>query len=96
MQRKKLGCVKASQNFRKICLFQLAKFCVLAAKFEIFFCKKPRGQSNVKNNKDCKTLTIGTTTAITPTITKRLSIGTTTPLTPTRTKTLSIGTKKHH
>ena len=24
--------------------FQLAKFCILDAKFEIFFCKKPRGQ----------------------------------------------------
>ena len=32
--------------------------------------------SKVKNNKDCKTLTIGTTTAITPTRTKTLSIGT--------------------
>ena len=48
--------------------------------------------SNVKNNKDCKTLTIGTTTAIIPIITKRLTIGITTPITPTRTKTLSIGT----
>ena len=27
--------------------FQLAKFCVLDAKFEIVFCKKPRGQSNM-------------------------------------------------
>ena len=34
LQRKNLGCVKTSQNFRKICLFQLAKFCILAAKFE--------------------------------------------------------------
>ena len=25
--------------------FQLAKFCILDAKFEIFFCRKPRGQS---------------------------------------------------
>ena len=24
--------------------FQLAKFCILDAKFEIIFCKKPRGQ----------------------------------------------------
>ena len=27
--------------------FQLAKFCILDAKFEIFFCKKTRGQYNV-------------------------------------------------
>ena len=24
--------------------FQVAKFCILDAKFEIYFCKKPRGQ----------------------------------------------------
>ena len=27
--------------------FQLAKFCILDAKFEIFFCKKPRGQYDI-------------------------------------------------
>ena len=26
--------------------FQLAKFCILDAKFEIIFCKKPRGQTD--------------------------------------------------
>ena len=40
LQRKKLGCVKTLQNLP----FQLAKFCILDAKFEIIFCKKPRGQ----------------------------------------------------
>ena len=31
---------KFSQNLP----FQLAKFCILDAKFDFFFCKKPRGQ----------------------------------------------------
>ena len=29
--------------------FQLAKFCILDAKFDIIFCKKPRGQLNASN-----------------------------------------------
>ena len=28
--------------------FQVAKFCILDAKFEIYFCKKPRGQVNAR------------------------------------------------
>ena len=34
--------------------FQLAKFCILDAKFEIFFCKKTRGQLNLLITKHTK------------------------------------------
>ena len=42
LQRKKLGCVKTLQNL----LFQLAKFCILDAKFDggfFFFLQKTAG-----------------------------------------------------
>ena len=35
---------KLSQNLP----FQVAKFCILDAKFEICFCKKPRGQYEIQ------------------------------------------------
>ena len=31
--------------------FQVAKFCILDAKFEIYFCKKPRGQHDANFSK---------------------------------------------
>ena len=56
LQRRKLGCVHI---FCKICLFQRAKFCILDAKFEIFFNekknkkKKTRGQLKAQRLKSC-------------------------------------------
>ena len=46
LQREKLGCVKRLQNFRKICPFQLAKFC----NFRFFFAKKKTKKKNAEEN----------------------------------------------
>ena len=43
---KEIRLCKIIAKFLQNLPFQLAKFCVLDAKFEIFFCKKPRGQIN--------------------------------------------------
>ena len=42
---KEIRLCKNIANFLQNLPFQLAKFRILDAKFEIFFCKKPRGQS---------------------------------------------------
>ena len=52
---------KFSQNF----LFQLAKFCILDAKFEICFCKKPRGQVRALGQQYCCDLLLAPDSEIT-------------------------------
>ena len=48
-QRKKLDCVKKLQNFRKICLFQLAKFCIWMQNLRFFLAKKNAGTGRGMN-----------------------------------------------
>ena len=55
-RERKIGCVKTLQNLP----FQVAKFCILDAKFEICFCKKPRGQEKITNIErgECSKITV--------------------------------------
>ena len=41
---KEIRLCKNIAKFLQTLPFQLAKFCILDAKFEIFLCEKPRGQ----------------------------------------------------
>ena len=45
MAEKEIRLCKNIAKFSQNLPFQVAKFCILNAKFEICFCKKPRGQS---------------------------------------------------
>ena len=48
LRRKKLGCQKTLQNFRKICLFSLQNFAFWMQNLRLFFAKN-RGDSLVGN-----------------------------------------------
>ena len=45
MAEKEIRLCKNIAKFSQNLPFQLAKFCILDAKFDFSFCKKPRGQT---------------------------------------------------
>ena len=58
MAEKEIRLCKNIAKFSQNLPFQLAKFCILDAKFDFFFfCKKPRGQVGEKKRKKEKNRT---------------------------------------